>query len=129
MLHVTPKKKSPRAGSTAYRWVIYTDSVAEKRRGAASHKETVRVSRASAKALGAAMGSFEAHLRRAVPDGYNAHAWFEHTDSTGYTTQLASYLGASLARFPLGHGYGAYGAASRGEWKEKRTGRTIVAEG
>jgi hypothetical protein len=113
----------------AYRWTIKTDSVREKQRGAATAGEKHEVTRDSKRVAGQVLGAFYAALATNVPDGSNARALLEKTDSHGYTKTLAKFSGKKLATFPLGHPWGAYGAASKGEWSDSETGEIVRADG
>lgn len=110
-----------------YRFVIYTDSVRENKIGAASVGEKLTFKRDSKRATEDALQKFYDALSAHVPDGHNARAWLERSNSHGYNTNLLRFEGKSLTSYPLGHPFGRYGAAATGEWISPETGEVVKA--
>ena len=78
--------------STVYRWTVWTDSVAEKKRSASSAHGSLSFKRDSKAALKQALDAFYQTIRSHMPDGRDARAWLEKSDKYGPSTLVSLKL-------------------------------------
>ena len=75
---------------TTYRWVVYTGSVREERKGACTCAGNILAVRRSRSSDVAAVAALVEALKRNPPESDKARAWLERSKN-GYTTTMLSY--------------------------------------